>query len=77
MRTPKVGSLVNLTIGGRVRTRREEIGLTPDALANGLGIAPELLRQYEEGAASIPFELLAKLCTTLNVPALYFFEGLY
>jgi transcriptional regulator with XRE-family HTH domain len=63
-------------LGGRIRLRREQIGMTGWTAANGLGVELQTYRDYEQGERLIPADQLAALAQLLDVPVFYFFEDL-
>jgi transcriptional regulator with XRE-family HTH domain len=63
-------------LGGRIRLRREQLGMTGWTAANGVGVELETYHAYEQGVRLIPADQLAVLAQLLNVPVFYFFEDL-
>ena len=63
-------------VGGRLRTHRTELGLSPTALAAKTGYDLADLESYERGDKHIPAETLIALSKALDVPLLSFFEGI-
>src|SRR3981189_2344132 len=55
-------------LGGRIRLRREQIGMTGWTAANGLGVELQTYRDYEQGERLIPADQLAALAQLLDVP---------
>ncbi|MFL9940375.1 helix-turn-helix domain-containing protein [Paraburkholderia graminis] len=62
------GSL-SATVGGNVKRRREELGITQSQLAQLLGVEVETVSRYERGAIAPSFAQLEKMCLALGVPA--------
>lgn len=62
------GSL-SATVGGNVKRRREELGITQSQLAQLLGVEVETVSRYERGTIAPSFPQLEKICLTLGVPA--------
>lgn len=65
---------LNATVGGRVRTRRHEMGLTLKQVANRTGLSVSLISQIELGKSAASVLTLYKLSTALGVQMTYFFE---
>ncbi len=63
-------------IGQRLRERRVLLGLNQTALADGLGITFQQVRNYETGCNRISAGKLYGCAELLDVPPEYFFEGL-
>jgi transcriptional regulator with XRE-family HTH domain len=56
------------TTGNRIRARRKELGLTPDAVAKQLGISRAAVSQWETGKiTSIAADNLLKLALVLQI----------
>jgi transcriptional regulator with XRE-family HTH domain len=62
------GSL-SATVGGNVKRRREELGITQSRLAQSLGVEVETVSRYERGTIAPSFPQLEKICVALGVPA--------
>jgi len=65
-----------MRVGGRIRLRREQLGLTGWKAADALGVDLQSYVKYEEGEHLIPADQLATLAQLLDVPIFYFFEDL-
>lgn len=65
---------LNAEVGGRVRERRIERGLTLKQLANRTGLSVSLISQIELGKSAASMSTLHKLATALAVKMTYFFE---
>lgn len=63
-------------IGGRIRARRVEMGLSQTGLADKLGITFQQVQKYESGANRISGSRLWEACNALDVEPNYFFHGL-
>jgi len=59
-------------IARRVRGKRIALGLTQAALAKVVGIATELIEDYELAVSPIPDDHLQQLSQGLGVPLSYF-----
>jgi transcriptional regulator with XRE-family HTH domain len=53
-------------IAERIKDLREISGISPETLAQELGISPELFLQYESGAVDIPVGFLMKVAQKYN-----------
>ena len=65
-----------LRVGGRIRLRREQLGLTGWKAAAALGTDLQSYVKYENGEWLIPADQLATLAQLLDVPIFYFFDEL-
>jgi transcriptional regulator with XRE-family HTH domain len=65
-----------MRVGGRIRLRREQLGLTGWKAADALGVDLQSYVKYEDGERLIPADQLATLAQLLDVPIFYFFEDL-
>ena len=63
-------------IGGRIRLRREQLGMTGWKAASALSVDLQSYVKYEDGEHLIPADQLATLAQLLDVPIFYFFEDL-
>lgn len=66
----------DIIVGGRLRTRREELQLTQAALAHLVGISPQQVQKYECGQNRISASTLLELAEALALPISVFFQGL-
>ncbi|MGI9423905.1 MAG: helix-turn-helix domain-containing protein [Hyphomicrobiaceae bacterium] len=66
---------LNEHIGAQLRVLREKRGESPEKLAAILSISLERYAAFELGRESISARHLYDLCSQLNVPVTYFFEG--
>jgi transcriptional regulator with XRE-family HTH domain len=66
---------VDFHIGGRIRLRRAELGLTQEDLAALLGISYQQVQKYEAGTNRVSAGRLFEIARTLNVDLAYFFDG--
>ena len=64
-------------MGRRVRTRREEKGMSRDALAEKLGVTGQFIADIENGNKGISIKKLYLLCQILDVPADYILAGAF
>jgi transcriptional regulator with XRE-family HTH domain len=63
-------------VGGQVRLRRAQAGLTQTELGSKLGLSFQAVQKYESGENRISASRLYQLARILDVPVSYFFEGL-
>lgn len=63
-------------VGRRVREARTARGMSQSALAEKLGVSFQQVQKYEKGTNRIGSSRLWDICTVLDVPITYFFEGL-
>lgn len=63
-------------IGGRINTRRKQMGMTQEILAEKMEVSVQMISNLELGKKAIRPENLVKLCDVLNVSADYVLRGL-
>lgn len=66
---------IDTHIGSRIIDRRRFAGWSVEELAEKVGIPPEWLRAYENGAQRPAADELIRLHEALGVPLSYFYEG--
>ena len=54
-------------VGNRIRTRRKEIGLTREILAERTNRAPKYIADIERGTCGMSIETLLSFCKELNL----------
>ncbi len=54
-------------IGNRIRKFREELGISQKQLAEQIGVSNSRISNWEQGINRPDADILAKLCTALNV----------
>jgi transcriptional regulator with XRE-family HTH domain len=62
-------------VGGRVRTRRQMLGMSQSKLAEALGVSFQQLQKYENGKNRMGSSRLQQAAHALDVSIGYFFEG--
>jgi transcriptional regulator with XRE-family HTH domain len=67
---------IDAYVGGRLRARRIELGLSQAALGRYLGLTFSQVQKYEKGSNRIGAGRLYHVAALLGVPVQYFFEGL-
>lgn len=65
----------NIEIGGRIRTARDDAGLTRDAVAEYVGVSPRFIADLECGRAGASVSTLRKLCEAIGVSANFILWG--
>ncbi len=63
-------------VGGRIRQRREAIGMSQARLGRHLGLTFSQVQKYEKGSNRIGAGRLYLMARHLGVPVHYFFDGL-
>ena len=66
----------NRHVGLRIRKRRDELGLSREAVAEVVGVKHQQIANYERGKHNVLLERLLALAQALKVPPTYFFVGL-
>ena len=69
-------SAVDKRLGERVRTRRLEIGMSQERLAELLGVTFQQVQKYEKGVNRIAASRLLDISGALDMPIAQLFEGL-
>jgi transcriptional regulator with XRE-family HTH domain len=67
---------IDCHVGGQVRLRRAQIGMTQVELGSKLGLSFQAVQKYETGENRISASRLYQLARILEVSPAYFFEGL-
>ena len=70
-------SLVDKSVGSRIRSRRIELGLSQEHLASALGTTVAQIESWEAGTTRIGATKLRTLTKILDVPPRFFFEEMY
>ena len=60
------------TIGGNIRSRRAELGLSQQAVADAISLSQPQVNRIEKGISSFPADLFAILGEVLQVDPIYF-----
>ena len=74
--TTRDPTIVDVTVGERLRKRREALEISQDDLAQGLGITYQQLQKYERGDNRISAGRLYDAAKILKTGIAFFFEGL-
>lgn len=76
MNDERAANAVDRRLGQRVRTRRLEIGMSQERLAETLGVTFQQVQKYEKGVNRIAASRLFDIAGALEMPVSRFFEGL-
>ena len=76
MNDERAANAIDRKIGQRVRSRRLEIGMSQERLAELLGVTFQQVQKYEKGVNRIAASRLHDIAQALEMPAAKFFEGL-
>ncbi len=76
MSDERSANAVDRRLGQRVRTRRLEIGMSQERLAELLGVTFQQVQKYEKGVNRIAASRLFDIAAALDLPVSRFFEGL-
>jgi len=76
MNDERAANAIDRKIGQRVRTRRLEIGMSQERLAELLGITFQQVQKYEKGVNRIAASRLFDISGALQQPVARFYEGL-
>ncbi len=71
----RLSSDVDCHLGERLRSLRQEVGLSQTDVAAALGISFQQLQKYETGANRVAAGRLWDIANVLEVDLEYFFEG--
>ena len=66
---------IDIHVGGRVRLRRNMLGMSQEKLGEGLGITFQQVQKYEKGTNRVGASRLQAIASILSVPIAFFFEG--
>ena len=67
---------VDVHVGDQVRSRRKQLGLSQERLADALGLTFQQIQKYERGTNRISASKLWDTASFLDVPIDWFFTGL-
>jgi transcriptional regulator with XRE-family HTH domain len=76
MTDERAANAIDKKLGQRVRTRRLEIGMSQERLAELLGVTFQQVQKYEKGVNRIAASRLHDIAGSLDMPIARFFEGL-
>jgi transcriptional regulator with XRE-family HTH domain len=66
---------IDAYVGGRIRLRRVQLGLSQTALGGRIGVSFQAVQKYESGDIRISASRLFETAQALQVAPGYFFEG--
>jgi transcriptional regulator with XRE-family HTH domain len=66
---------IDVYVGGRMRLRRIQLGMSQGALANKIGVSFQAVQKYESGDIRISASRLYDVAQALQVTPDFFFEG--
>ena len=76
MNDERAATSIDRKLGQRVRSRRLEIGMSQERLAELLGVTFQQVQKYEKGVNRIASSRLFDIASALQQPVSRFFEGL-
>ena len=65
---------VDVHVGGRIRMRRNMLGMSQEKLGESLGITFQQVQKYEKGTNRVGASRLQDISSILNTPVAFFFE---
>lgn len=65
---------IDIHVGGRIRLRRNMLGMSQERLGESLGITFQQIQKYEKGTNRVGASRLQAISSILNVPVSFFFE---
>ena len=66
---------IDVYVGGRMRLRRIQLGMSQGALASRIGVSFQAVQKYESGDIRISASRLYDVAQVLEVSPAFFFEG--
>lgn len=70
----KKANPIDTHVGGRIRLRRNMVGMSQEKLGESLGITFQQVQKYEKGTNRVGASRLQAIANILNVPVAFFFE---
>lgn len=70
----KTPNPIDVHVGGRIRLRRNMLGISQEKLGDALGITFQQIQKYEKGTNRVGASRLQAIGSVLEVPAAFFFE---
>ena len=74
MENKKKPNPTDVHVGGRIRLRRNMLGMSQEKLGENLGITFQQIQKYEKGTNRVGASRLQAISSVLGVPVSYFFE---
>jgi transcriptional regulator with XRE-family HTH domain len=65
---------IDTHVGGRIRLRRNMLGMSQEKLGENLGITFQQIQKYEKGTNRVGASRLQAIASILGVPVAFFFE---
>lgn len=65
---------IDIHVGGRIRLRRNMLGMSQERLGESLGITFQQIQKYEKGTNRVGASRLQAIASILEVPVSFFFE---
>jgi len=65
---------IDIHVGGRIRLRRNMLGMSQEKLGEHLGITFQQIQKYEKGTNRVGASRLQAIASILEVPVSFFFE---
>lgn len=65
---------IDIHVGGRIRLRRNMLGMSQERLGENLGITFQQIQKYEKGTNRVGASRLQAIASILEVPVAFFFE---
>ncbi|MBN9074468.1 MAG: helix-turn-helix transcriptional regulator [Rhizobiales bacterium] len=75
MKDVKKPNPVDVHVGGRIRMRRNMLGMSQEKLGESLGVTFQQVQKYEKGTNRVGASRLQDIASVLNTPVSYFFEN--
>ncbi|WP_367718867.1 helix-turn-helix domain-containing protein [Nitratireductor sp. GISD-1A_MAKvit] len=66
---------IDIHVGGRIRLRRNMLGMSQEKLGESLGITFQQIQKYEKGTNRVGASRLQAIASVLSAPVAFFFEG--
>ncbi|MEZ5783045.1 MAG: helix-turn-helix transcriptional regulator [Rhizobiaceae bacterium] len=74
MSTGKKPNPIDIHVGGRIRMRRNMLGMSQEKLGESLGITFQQVQKYEKGTNRVGASRLQDIASIMNAPVAFFFE---
>jgi transcriptional regulator with XRE-family HTH domain len=73
--TAKLPNPIDVHVGERIRMWRAERKMSRIALGEAIGLTDQQIQKYEKGTNRIGASRLQQICTVLEIPVAFLFEG--
>lgn len=70
----KVPTVIDQTVGARIRLRRNEVGMSQEKLAAHLGLTYQQVQKYEKGVNRVGASRMVAIAKALGCSTSYFYE---